>query len=160
LARARGAVAAALVLLAAGFLIGCGGDEGVASGATVRVYVEAGLCPEAERSLAAAGGEAGDLKVRAVCLPPVEGAALGSRRLKLATVGANARRAAEDSSAVAFLEPPGPANRFAEPILEEPGIAFLVESSGSEATRRILRAIEEAGSGSLREDVRKSLEAG
>ncbi|HVO54384.1 MAG TPA: hypothetical protein VMT37_08225 [Solirubrobacterales bacterium] len=153
----------ALVLVgAAGVLTGCGGDEGVAAGATVRVYVEAALCPGAERALTTAGGEAGDLRVRAVCLPPVEGAALGSRRVKLAVVGSNARRATQDSSSVAYLEPPGPANRFAEPILEEPGIAFVKSSSGARAMRNVLSAVEEAGSGSgsIRDEVRKTLESG
>jgi hypothetical protein len=159
LARAAGAVLVALSLLAAGFISGCGGDEGVAAGATVRVYVGAGLCPGAERVLAAADGKAGDLRVSAVCLPPVEGAALGSRRLKLATVGANARRATEDSSAIAYLEPLGPANRFAEPIVEEAGLGYLASASGARAMTVVLRAVEEAGSGSLRDDVRKALEA-
>lgn len=155
----RGAGLALVSILAAGALSGCGGDEGVADGATVRVYVEAADCPAAEGALAAAGGEAGDLKVEAICLPPVEGVALGSHRLELATVGGNARRATQDSSAVAFIEPPGPANRFAQPIVEEAGIAFVRSSSGGEAMHSVLAAVEEAGSSSLREDVRKTLEA-
>ena len=158
--RGWGALALASVL-AAGALTGCGGDEGVAAGATVRVYVEAALCPSAEQALAAADGEAGDLEVQAVCLPPVEGAALGSRRVKLAIAGANARRATQDSTSVAFLEPPGPANRFTRPIVEEAGIAYVTDSSGKQAMRRVLSAIEESGSGSgsLREKVRSALES-
>ncbi len=169
----RGAapVGLALALLGAlGGLAGCGGDEGVATGATVRVYVGAGLCSGAERALAAAGAEAGDLRVRAVCLLPVDGAALGGEFLgeprpdhgiNLATVGSNARQATQDSSTVAYLEPPGAANRFAEPILEEAGIAFVTASSGGKAMRRVLSAIEEAGSGSssIRDEVRNSLES-
>ncbi len=160
--RGRVAPAAALVLaLGALALSGCGGEEGVAAGATVRVYVDQGLCGGAKRALAAAGGEAGELRVRVVCLDPVEGAALGSHRLKLATIGANARRATEDSSAVAFVERPGRANRFAQPIVEEATLAYVNASSGAQAMGSVLSAIEaaDANSGSLRDEVRKALES-
>lgn len=161
--RRRLAAAALATGLAAASVVlpGCGGGEGAAAGATVRVYVGTPLCEGAKRALAAAGGEAGDLKVSAVCLPPVEGAALGSTRLKLATVGANARRATQDSAAVAFVEKPGRANRFASPIVEEADIAFVTSGSGAQAMRSVLAAVEAAGkgSGSLREDVRKQLES-
>ena len=52
----------------------------------------------------AAGGRAGELRVRLVCLADAE----AGGRLDLATVGANARRATEDSSAVGYIEAPGP----------------------------------------------------
>ena len=158
--RAPAALALAL-LLGTAALSGCGGGEGAAAGATVRVYVDVNLCPAAKRALAAAGGEAGELRVRVVCLDPVEGAALGSHRLKLATIGANARRATQDSSAVAFVEPAGRANRFAQPIVEEADLAYVNASSGARAMASILRAIEEAdtGSSSVRDEVRKTLES-
>ena len=160
--RLAAAVLAPALAVSALALAGCGGGEGAAAGATVNVYVGTRLCGGAKQALAAAGGEAGDLKVRAVCLPPVEGAALGTTHLKLATIGANARRASQDSSAVAYLELPGRANRFAEPILKEAGIAYVNASSGGKAMRSILSAVEEAGSGSgsLRDEVRKTLESG
>lgn len=157
--RLAAAPASIALILAAGALAGCGGGEGVAAGATVRAYFDVNLCPGAKRALAAAGGEAAEVKLRVICLQPTEGAALGSQRLKLATVGANARRASQDSSAVAFVEPSGRANRFSRPIVEAAGIAWLAASSGAAATREVLSALEEAGSGSLREDVRKALES-
>lgn len=159
--RAAAPLASALVLAALA-LAGCGGGEGVAPGATVRAYFDVNLCPGAKRALAAAGGEAGEVKVRVACLAPTEGAALGSHRLKLGTIGANARRATQDSAAIAFVEPTARANRFARPIVEEAQIAYVNASSGEEAMTRILEAIEAAdtGSGSLRDEVRKSLESG
>jgi len=92
--------------------------------------------------------------VKAVCLPLVE----GHGRLELATVGANARRATEDSTAVAFLEAPGRANAFAEPILETAEIPLIHASSGKAAMAQLLRAIDRAGtSGSLRSAVGEEL---
>jgi hypothetical protein len=80
--------------------------------------------------------------------------------LKLATIGANARRATEDSTAVGYIgEPTKAASRFSEPILEAAGIAQLPEVSGAIAMRKLLKAVEEAGgSGSLRESVHDELE--
>jgi hypothetical protein len=143
-------------LAAVGMLLGvagCGGDS-VASGATVRVYVGADLCPGAKSELAQ-GGKAGDVVVEAVCLAP--SGRPGS--LDLATIGANARRATEDSSAIAYVEAEGPANRFSQTIIEEAGIAWFTASSGAKAVQRVLRAVESGGSGSLRDEVRKTLEA-
>lgn len=147
-------VGAALVLLALGVgAIGCG-EEGVSSGATVRVYVGAPLCAEAQRELEKQGGSAGDVEVQVVCNPVVE----HGGRLNLAVVGAAARRATEDSTAIAYVETPGAANRFSRPILEEAGIAWTTSTSGASAMQRILTAVSEAGSGSLRDKVRGSLE--
>lgn len=148
-------VAAVLALLALGVgASGCG-EEGVTSGATVRAYVGASLCAEAQRELAKRGAEAGEVELRVECLDRVE----SHGRLDLATVGANARRATEDSTAIAFVEPPGPANRFSRTIVEESGIAWTTAASGTAAIRRILDAVSETGSGSLRSAVRDALEA-
>jgi hypothetical protein len=152
LARRCGAVLVLLVLVVGA--IGCGEDEGVASGATVRVYVAAPLCSEARSALAARHGRAGDLRVEAICLAPM--AKRG--RLDLAVAGANARRATQDSAAIAFLESPGPAGRFTRTIVEEAGIAWERAVSGESSMTAVLRAIDEAGSGSLRDQVRKDLE--
>lgn len=150
------AAALALAALAAA-LAGCGGSGGVATGATVDVYVSAGLCPGAREALSRADGKAGELRVRALCLRPATGA--GAEKIDLATQGANARRATENSATVAFVEGQGPAARFARPIVEEAGIAFLEAGSGEAAMERVLRAIADAGgSGSLREKVRSELE--
>jgi hypothetical protein len=92
--------------------------------------------------------------VKAVCLPPVE----SQGQLQLATVGANARRATEDSTAVAFLEAPGRAGPFAHPILETAEIPWIVTSSGKAAIAQLLQAIDRAGSsGFLRASVSEEL---
>ena len=146
----------ALASLTAVLALGVGGcgDGGVSSGATLRVYVAAPLCAGAQHELAAQGGRAGDLKVKAVCLPGAE----RRSRLDLAAIGAGARRATEDSTAIAYLEPPVPANRFSQTIVEESGIAWIKASSGASAMDRILSAIAEADSGSVRDKVREALE--
>jgi hypothetical protein len=126
----------------------------VSSGATVRAYVGASLCAGAKRELSRQGGQAGEVHVDAVCLAePRRGA-----RLDLATVGANARRATEDSTAIAYVEADGPASRFSQPIVEAAGIAWTRASSGAGAIRRILHAVAEADLGSLRDSVREALE--
>jgi hypothetical protein len=147
--------AAALALLALAAVAGCGGSGGVASGATVDVYVSAGLCPGAREALSREEGKAGEVRVRALCLRPV----VGGKRIDLAAQGANARRATQDSTAVAFLEAQGKPAEFAQPIVAEAGIAFVLASSGEAAMERVLRAVADAGtSGSMREKVRHALE--
>jgi hypothetical protein len=134
---------------------GCGGGEGVATGATVAAYVDTPLCAGAERELAHEHGRAGDVNVRVVCLPGVR----QHGRMNLATVGANARRATEDSSAVGYIGELDPAvTRFSRPILEAAGIPQLSNRSGAAAMAQLLNAIDEAGeSANLREAVSKSL---
>jgi len=114
---------------------GCG-EGGAASGATVSVYMAAPLCGQES------GGRAGDLKVRLVCLAPVEKAG----KVDLAAAGANARRATEDSSAVAYVEAPGPAAKFGRPIVESANLAWIETDSGSQAMRGIRHALEEDSS--------------
>jgi hypothetical protein len=150
----RKATAAVFVLLAT--LAGCGEGNGVASGASVNIYAAETLCAEAKRELARDGGEAGDVRVQITCLPSAE----SSHGLDLSTIGANARRATEDSTTIGYIgEPTRAASRFAKPILEEAGIAQLSEASGAAGMRKLLKAIDEAGgSGSLRESVLNQLE--
>jgi hypothetical protein len=132
---------------------GCGGESGVSAGASVTAYVEAPLCAGATRALARRGGKAGDVRVRAVCLAPAD----AGGRTDLATIGANARRATEDSASVAYLEAPARPS-FSRPIVESASIAVIRASSGAAAMDRLLRAIGESGSsGSLRESVREAL---
>ena len=121
-----------------------------------RVYVAAPLCAGAERELARQGGEAGDVRVRAICLPSAE----SSQKLDLARIGANARRATEDATAIGYIgEPTRAATRFSEPILEAAGIAQLTEVSGTAAMKKLLHAVDEAGDGaSLRQSVLDELE--
>jgi hypothetical protein len=138
-------------LLVAG--AGCGEGGGAAAGATVSAYVEAPLCGGADRELASQDGPAGDLRVRAVCLPSVN----DGGRTDLAKVGANARRATEDSAAVGYVEPPVTPS-FSRPIVEAANIAVIRTSSGKAAMAQLLRAIADADtSGSLRDSVRKNL---
>ncbi|HVY79060.1 MAG TPA: hypothetical protein VG898_11190 [Solirubrobacterales bacterium] len=74
-----------------------------------------------------------------------------ARKLDLATIGANARRATEDSTAVAYLEAPDPrVSRFSHRILETAEIPWFADDSGAAAMSRLLKRIESAGSGSLR----------
>jgi hypothetical protein len=148
----RAAVALALLALGVG-ASGCG-EEGVSSGATVRVYVAASLCAEAQRETERRGAKAGEVEVQVECLDRAE----SGGRLDLATIGANARRATEDSSSIAYVEPPSPANRFSRTILEEAGIAWTTATSGASAIQRILNAVSEADTNSLRNSVREALE--
>lgn len=126
----------------------------MADGAVVTAYVEAPLCAGAKRELQQRGGRAGGLRVRALCVPsPSE-----AQKLSLATVGANARQATEDSTAVAYLEAPDPrAAKFTHQILETAEIPWISERSGAVAMSRLLKLIESAGSGSLRESLREDL---
>lgn len=152
LLKALVAVAACALLVG----VGCGESEGAAEGATVSVYVAAPLCAEAKRELARDGGEAGDVRVRVICLPSAE----SKGKLDLAKIGANARRATEDAATVGYIgEPTRGASRFSEPILETAGIAQLPQISGTAAMNKLLQALDEAGSSSsLRESVKDALE--
>jgi hypothetical protein len=151
-ALSRVALALAVSILLAGG-VGCGEDEGVAAGATVTAYVEAPLCAGAERELAREGARVGEVRVRAVCLKSTG----AGKRLDLATVGANARRATEDSATVAYVEPPATPS-FSRPIVEAANIAVIRSKSGKVAMDRLLDAIRDADvSASLRDHVRRTL---
>jgi hypothetical protein len=144
----------AALALALTAIAGCGESGGVEEGATVTAYVVAPLCPEAKRALAGKGAEAGSVRVRAVCLQPVH----SDGKLDLAAIGAGARRATEDSSSIAYIEPADPAAaRFSEPILESAGVPLIAESSGAAAISQLLKAIDEADLDSLRDSVNDAL---
>lgn len=132
---------------------GCG-EGGASRGATVSAYVVAPLCGGAKQELARAAAAAAGLRVRALCLADPRRHA----GVSLAAIGANARSATEDSTAVAYVEPPGSATRFSRPIVEAAGIAWIASSSGRSAMVQLLHAIAESDTGSLRESVRHSLE--
>ena len=118
-------------------------------------YVEAPLCVGAQHELASADGAAGSVRVAIVCLA----SARDGGRLSLATVGANARRATEDSASVAYLEAPDPpANRASRPIVDSANIPRLASSSGEAAMARLLEAVGDADSSSLRDSVREALD--
>jgi hypothetical protein len=151
----RAGVAAVLVALLALVVAGCGGGD--ASGATVSVYVAAPLCAAAKAELASHGTAAGHFTVAVRCLAPSENAGRG---VDLATDGSNSRRATADTSAVATLEPPGPATKFSRAILDSAEIPLVTSTSASKGMKRILTAVEGAGSSGVRSSVRESLEPG
>jgi hypothetical protein len=121
----------------------------------VSVYVGASLCKEAKAELASHGENAGHFKISARCLAP-SGKAGGG--VDLATDGSNSRRATSDTSAVATLEAPGPGTKFTRSILESAGIPLLTSSSGGQAMKQVIEAVEAAGSSGVRSKVRETLE--
>jgi branched-chain amino acid transport system substrate-binding protein len=138
---------------------GCG-EEGAAGGATVTVYLsaplrgaeaEAGrrLCDEArEQAGQGRGGE--DLRLRVVCLD----ASGPDGGWTLAQVGANARRATEDSTTVAYVGEPDPeARRQSRPIVAAAEIAELGGMSGREAVAAVRAAIAEGDESEPRQAV-------
>jgi hypothetical protein len=160
---ARPGIAALLLVLAIAVgVAGCGEDEGVADGATVNAYVEEPLCKRPGMVLVPAGD--GDAMVlRFLCLPAARGPGLsqgvgGGRQVDLATAGANARRATEDSTTIAYLSAADPAvNRFTHPILEAAGIGWMTAENQVAAERRLGKIVAAADPSSLRADVREAL---
>jgi hypothetical protein len=161
--RAPGVLLLVVPLVLGAIVAGCG-EEGAAGGATVTVYVSAPLrgeeaaagrrlCDEArEQASQGKGGE--ELELRVVCLD----AAGADGRWTLAQVGANARRATEDSAAVAYVGEPAPqARRQSRPILDAAGIAQVGNTSGREAVAEVLAAIEEGDQGDPRDAVFSAL---
>jgi hypothetical protein len=147
-------VAALLALAIAVGVAGCGEDEGVSEGAVVTAYVEKPLCEGAtHQALEGDSTQGGAFEVRLICLAD----ARGRRGVELATVGANARRATEDSRTVAYIGEPGTTARFSRPILEAAGIGWITANSRAEATQQLLSALLESDSSSLRADVREAL---
>jgi hypothetical protein len=145
----RALLAVALSALALG---GCGSSAGLGENAVVAVYAAADSCAGAREVAGAGKGRAGEARVEVRCLPRVE----RGGRIDLAAVGANARRAVEDSTTVAYLgERDASAAEFSRTILEEAGIAQLSGMSGRVAMARLLAAIRAADldSGTLREQV-------
>jgi hypothetical protein len=149
----RVGAAALLVALLAFAVAGCGGGD--ASGATVSVYVAAPLCAGAKAEVASHGAAAGHFTVAVRCLAPSENAGGG---VDLATDGSNSRRATADTSAVATLEPPGPGTKFTRAILDSAEVPLVTSPSAGKGMKRILTAIEGAGSSSVRGSVREALE--
>lgn len=95
------------------------------------------------------GWRVDELEIRLVCLQPAEKKGITD----LAVAGANARRATEDSSSVAYLEAPGPAAKFSQSVVEAANIAWVKTDSAATAMREVLAALEERGSSSPRATV-------
>jgi hypothetical protein len=148
------------LLLAAALVSGCG-EGGAEAGARVTVYVSAPLhgaeaaagrrlCEGARREAARSGGKVEDLELEVVCLD----AAGETGRWTLAQVGANARRATEDSTTVAYVgEPDERARKQSSPIVDAAGIAELGGVSGEEAVARVVAAIREGDASEPRQAV-------
>jgi hypothetical protein len=118
-------------------LAGCG-EGGAASGATVSIYVAGSQCGEARLALRKKDWKAGDLKIRLACFPPVE----KKGGVDLAAAGADARRATEDSTSVAYLEAPGPGARFSQSIVEAADLAWIETGPAAAAMNHIVTALE------------------
>lgn len=147
---ARWGLSALLLLGLLGAVASCGEEGGAADGATVTVYVSAPLrgdeaaagrvlCDEAREQ--AAQGKGGDvLKLRIVCLD----ASGPDGRWTLEQVAANARRATEDSTAVAYVgEPALAARQQSRPILDAAKIAQIGGTRGREAISQVQVALRE-----------------
>jgi hypothetical protein len=145
------------LLVALAPLAGCS-SGGVSSDSRVTVYVSVPMSgPDGDRgravaagaraALAQAGGRAGELAVRAAYLDDARGAG----RPALPAIAANARRATEDSTAIAYLgELDRSASSTSQAITGEAGILQVVprgadERAGRRAMEAVLRAIREAG---------------
>jgi hypothetical protein len=149
-------------LLAVVLVSGCG-EEGAAAGATVRIYVSAPLhgaeaaagrklCAGAKEEASRSGGKVGDLKLAVVCLDAGDGG-----RWTLAQVGANARRATEDSTAVAYVGEPDPrARKQSRPIVAAAEIAEIGGVSGEEAVAEVVAAIRDGDEDHPRDAVFKA----
>lgn len=152
------------VAVLSGGAIGCG-EDGAEEGAQLKVYVSAPLrgseadagrkfCAEA-RQAAKQAGRPGGFALRVVCL---EAGGQGGR-WTLARVGANARRATEDSATVAYLgEPERAARRQSQPIIEAAAIAALGGLSGRAAMTEVAKALEEGDSSDPRRAVFDAVE--
>ncbi|HKF81671.1 MAG TPA: hypothetical protein VKB23_01765 [Solirubrobacterales bacterium] len=147
-------------LLGAVFAAGCG-EGGAGEGARVTVYVSAPLrgpeasagkrlCAGARAEAAKAGGRVEDLRLAVVCLDAADGAGGWT----LAQVGANARRATEDSSAVAYVGEPDPrARKQSRPIVAAAEIAAIGGVSGEEAVASVIAAIRDGDASEPRDAV-------
>jgi hypothetical protein len=148
------------LLLGAALLPGCG-EGGAAAGARVTVYVSAPLqgveaatgrhlCAGARGEAARSGGKVEELELEVVCLD----AAGKKERWTLAQVGANARRATEDSTTVAYVgEPDARARKQSRPIVAAAEIAEISGVTGEEAVARVIEAIREGDAGQPRDAV-------
>jgi hypothetical protein len=160
LARKRALGSLLLIATLAAIFAGCG-EEGAEAGARVTVYVSAPLhgaeaaagrrlCEGARREVARSGGKVEDLELEVVCLD----AAGDTGRWTLARVGANARRATEDATTVAYVgEPEAGGRKQSRPITDAAGIAAIGGISGEEAVSRIIAAIREGDASEPRQAV-------
>jgi hypothetical protein len=150
-------------LLALALVSGCG-EGGAEAGARVTVYVSAPLhgteatagkrlCQGARGEAVRSGGKVEDLELEVVCLD----AAGEDGRWTLAQVGANARRATEDATTVAYVGEPDPqARKQSRPIVAAAEIAELGGLSGEAAMKAVVAAIREGDASEPRSAVFKA----
>jgi hypothetical protein len=155
-----------LIACLAGLLsmAGCG-EEGAEEGAVLTVYVSAPLrgseadqgrrrCAEAREAARVERGD-GDHELRVVCLD----ASGPGGRWTLAKVGSNARRATEDSTAIAYIGEPDPrARRQSRPIVEAAEMVEFGETRGRRAIEEILAALREGDASDPRQAVFDAVE--
>jgi hypothetical protein len=163
LARKRAVQALVLAAVAVTGVAGCG-EGGAEAGARVTVYVSAPLrgaeaaagkrlCEGARGEAARVGNEVEELELQVVCLD----AAGEDGHWTLARVGANARRATEDSTAVAYVGEPDPrARKQSRPIVAAAEIAELGGFSGEAAVKAVIAAIREGDASEPRQAVFKA----
>lgn len=157
----------ALPLLAVALAVivsGCG-EEGAQEGATLTVYVSGPLrgaeakqgqrrCDEAWETVRIEH-EPGDHWLRVVCLD----AAGPDGRWTLAKVGSNARRATEDSAAVAYIgEPEVAARRQSRRIVEAAEMAEFGVTGGRQAIEEVFAALRADDSNDPRAAVYDAIE--
>lgn len=150
-------------LFAVALVSGCG-EGGAEAGARVTVYLSAPLhgaeaaagkrlCQGARGEAARVGGKVEDLELEVICLDAVG----EDGRWSLAQVGANARRATEDSTTVAYVgEPDTRARKQSRPIVDAAEIAELGGFSGEEAVKAVVAAIREGDASEPRQAVFKA----
>lgn len=164
MARWGGGVLPLLVVALAVIVAGCG-EEGAAEEAELTVYVSGPLRgPEAARGQRRCDEawetvrveyEEGDHWLRVFCLD----ASGPDGRWTLAKVGSNARRATEDSTAVAYIgEPDRAARRQSRPIVESAEMAEFGVTGGRQAIEEVFAALREDDSNDPRKAVFDAIE--
>ncbi len=135
----RRATAVAFAVMVSG-IGACAEDLGTLSGATLTVYVSVPLsgpareegqaiADAAQKALDAAGGKAGSVELRTETL---DVAGRNESRFDPVTAAANARTAAEDSTAIAYIgELDSGATRTSLPITNAAGILQVAAGSGA-----------------------------
>lgn len=151
-----------LAFLAAVLVVGVSGcgEEGASEEAMLTVYVSGPMRGEEAKAGQRRCNEAWDAAraerevegrwVRVVCLDATgpEG------RWTLAKVGANARRATEDSTAIAYIgEPDWAARRQSRPIVEAAGLVEFGVTGGRQAIEEVFTALREGDASDPRQAV-------
>jgi hypothetical protein len=152
-------------LVALAMIVGGCGEEGAQEEAMLNVYVSGPMRgPEAARGQRRCDEawetvrieyEEGEHWLRVICLD----ASGPDGRWTLAKVGSNARRATEDSAAVAYIgEPDREARRQSRPIVEAAEMTEFGQTGGREAIEEVFAALREDDSNDPRAAVYDAIE--